>query len=913
MSLAPNSRLGPYVIKNALGTGGMGEVYRASDSRLNRDVALKVLRSDATATADLKLRFEREARAIAALNHPNIVAIFDFGTDTAPQNGSAQYIVSELIEGESLRTVIAGKPLPVRKLIDIAVQVVDGLSAAHAAGIVHRDLKPENIMLAKDGRVKILDFGLAHRKVRPLAGNPEETLVPADDAKQSLTSAGAILGTANYMSPEQAVGKETDYRSDQFSFGLVLHEMASGKQAFARGSSVETMAAIVRDEVPPIEEKLPAPLKWIIDRCLNKEPQQRYDSTRDLYQELRNLREHFSEAFSSSGSMVAVPAKARRGTSRLGAGVALASAGMLGLLLFLLLIRPAGQRIGEYEYTPFASDANGPIWSPDGKAVAYNGEVDGHQQVFLRYLNAPVATQLTHDRTSSFVLGWSSDRTHLLVAQWPDRINMKVSTMAIFGGDLESVLEMPLHDDGAYFGLSPDGKTLAILSRGEDSAFHLSLSSPVGAPLREYLPAPFASTHLFGFPQVAFSPDGRKIFLSRSGDLDRPEMWLLPYPVGSGQPRKIFSALMAGYTPHVAWMPDSRHVVLSINLKLEPDHLWMADTESGALEPLSHGAHIERDPALSPDGKTLIYAEHSKQFDLASISVDDGTVHTLATGGHVEHKPAWAAHQAKLTWVSERSGLPEIWVRNSDGSERPAVTTKDFADGRAGLFENPSLSPEGDRLIYGMIDVDGVGHLWISSLAGGSPARVTNGSREATEYSGDWSPDGKRYVYQQQLHGKSDLMLVRTNGNATPVALKRLSDELFLSAWSPTGEWITFKDENGEALLSPDGRTEKRLGKLDTEALGFSKDGKKLYGIHSVDGHVQLFSVDSATGKVTVIKGLGDEWEPDDDLFPAIRYSMAPDGKSFVYAVSKTRNDLWMLQGFRQPDWTDRLRSAFSR
>jgi serine/threonine protein kinase len=888
----------------------MGEVYRASDSRLNRDVAIKVLRSDTTATADLKLRFEREARAIAALNHPNIVAIFDVA---AEQNGSAPYLVSELVEGESLRMLIAGKPIPVRKLIDIAVQVADGLSAAHAAGIVHRDLKPENIMVAKDGRVKILDFGLAHQKLRPLASNSDETLIPEDETSRHLTSAGAILGTASYMSPEQAVGKEMDYRSDQFSFGLVLHEMASGKQAFVRGSSVETMAAIVRDEVPPIEEKLPAPLKWIIDRCLNKEPQQRYDSTRDLYQELRNLREHFSEAFSNSGSLVAVPAKARPSKSRVVAGVALASAGLLGLLLFLLLMRPPGQKLGNYKYTPLASDASGPVWSPDGKAVAYSGEVDGSIQVFLRYLASPVATQLTHDKASTSVVGWSNDRTHLIVAQWrPGWTSVKFCMIASFGGDLEPLIEVPLHNFGASYGTSADGKTLAVLSRSEDSTFHLWLSSPIGAPLREYLPAPFASSHLFGFPQIAFSPDGQKIFLSRSGDVDRPEMWLLPYPVGSGQPRKVFSKFVAGYTPHLAWMPDSRHAVISMNLNLEPDHLWMADTASETLQPLTHGAHIERDPALSPDGKTLIYAEHTKQFDLASISVEDGFVRMLTTGGHEEHKPAWAAHQPKLTWVSERSGLPEIWVRNSDGSERPVVTTKDFEDVNGGLFENPSLSPEGDRLIYGMVDADGVTKLWISSLAGGAPVRVTNSSRDGIEFTGDWSPDGKQYVFQQQLHGNLDLMLVRTNGNATPVAIRRIPELLFLPAWSPTGEWITFKDENGEGLLSPTTRTEKHLGKLDVEALGFAKDGKKLYGIHRAEGHLQLFSVDPATNKVTVIKELGDEWEPDDDLFPAIRFSLAPDGKSFVYAVSKTWNDLWMLEGFRQPDWTDRLRSALS-
>src|SRR5271165_2290659 len=236
MPLSANSKLGPYEIKSPLGVGGMGEVYRARDSRLNRDVAIKVLRQDSTtgSSPDLRSRFEREARAVAALNHPNIIAVYDFGIDSGQQ-----YIVSELLEGESLRSLLHGKPVPVRKLIDVAVQVADGLATAHAVGVVHRDLKPENIMLAKDGRVKILDFGLA-RQTRatptPRRGTGEEETVAPPANETHFTSEGVVRGTASYMSPEQTLGKEVDHRSDQFSFGLILHEMASGKQAFARSS-----------------------------------------------------------------------------------------------------------------------------------------------------------------------------------------------------------------------------------------------------------------------------------------------------------------------------------------------------------------------------------------------------------------------------------------------------------------------------------------------------------------------------------------------------------------------------------------------------------------------------------------------------------------------------------------------------
>src|SRR5271170_3938391 len=353
MPLTPNSKLGPYEIKSTLGVGGMGEVYRARDSRLNRDVAIKVLRDDGV-SADLRSRFEREARAVAALNHPNVIAVYDFGIEAGQQ-----YIVSELLEGESLRSLLHGRPVPVRKLIEIAAQVADGLAAAHAAGIVHRDLKPENIMLAKDGRVKILDFGLA-RQSRP-TGSPrratgaEETVAPAPETEH-LTSEGAVMGTAAYMSPELALGQETDYRSDQFSFGLILYEMASGKQAFAKPSSVETMAAIVREEPPPMEEKLPPPLRWIIDRCLAKEPDRRYESTRDLYRDLANLRDHFSEAYSSASfpAVASTPGKARSWILPAGSAACIALTAILAYIL-----KPAGQDVASYRYTPIASHASG--------------------------------------------------------------------------------------------------------------------------------------------------------------------------------------------------------------------------------------------------------------------------------------------------------------------------------------------------------------------------------------------------------------------------------------------------------------------------------------------------------------------------------------------------------------------------
>jgi eukaryotic-like serine/threonine-protein kinase len=909
MSLTANFRLGPYEIKSMLGAGGMGEVYRARDSRLNRDVAIKVLRDEGASSPERRSRFEREARAVAALNHPNIVAVYDFGIE-----GDKQFIVSELVEGESLRSLVY-KPLPVRKLVEIAAQVADGLAAAHAARIVHRDLKPENIMVGKDGRVKILDFGLSRQgspaRWAGTGSDPEETFAPDVDATRNLTEEGTVIGTASYMSPEQATGRAVDYRPDQFSLGLVLHGMATGKQTFARSSRVETMAAIVRDEPPGIDQKVPAPLRWIIDRCLQKEPEQRYESTRDLFQDLKNLREHLSESFTSGAfTPVATRTKTRRwGLAALYVGSVL----LVGSMAYVF--RPTAQNLGHYRYTPFASDAYGAVWSPDSKAIAYGGRIDGTDQVFVRSLNSPVAIQLTHEKNDVGLVGWSSDGSHLVVASYdPDRnpldVPAKLSLVATFGGELQHIMDA----ECLSCALSPDGKAFATLRRDKDRSYGVWISDPFGNPLKQYLPSPFTSKNNFGQPQLAFSPNGRKLLLSHSGDVDRPEIWLLPYPSGSGFPRQILRGVASFRAPDFAWLTDSLHIVISLQSgPPSSGHLWIADTESGNLEPLTNGTHLEIEPAVSPDGGSLVYTEHIKRFDIASVSVEDGSVRTLTMTAHEEHKPAWAARQSKLTWVSERSGFPEIWMRNLDGTDRPVVTRQDFPAGTTSAFTNPALSPDGDRLIYGRIDNAGIIELWVSSLAGGSPVRLTNNPPAIGEYGSNWSPDGKDFAYLQTHADKADLMTVKTSGNASPEVLRGNIDWYFLPDWSPTGEWITFHDDEGAELISPNGKNLRSLGKLQTLYLAFSKDGKKLYGIKFDQGTISLFSVDPNTVKTKVIKVLGQEWAPNDDLLPAVRFSFAPDGKTFVYAISKTQDDLWMLQGYRQPGWFSRFSGALVR
>jgi eukaryotic-like serine/threonine-protein kinase len=330
--LERGERLGPYEILGSIGAGGMGHVYKARDTRLNRLVAIK---QSATEFSD---RFEREARAVAALNHPNICQLYDVGP---------AYLVMEFVDGRPLAPVEG-----TRKVLDVAVQIADGMSAAHAAGIVHRDLKPDNIVVTTDGRVKILDFGIA--KTVESADRPQQT-------RTSLTDAGSAIGTAHYMSPEQARGLATiGPQSDQFSFGLILYELVAGRKAFARESSAETLSAIIRDDTPPLPASVPAPLRWIIERLLAKDPAERYDSSRDLYRELKQLRDRLSDTTApltgvTAAGATAAPRSRIRRSLPVFAALVLAGVGAAGLT-WRLAPRgaPGANDLSAYRFTPIS-------------------------------------------------------------------------------------------------------------------------------------------------------------------------------------------------------------------------------------------------------------------------------------------------------------------------------------------------------------------------------------------------------------------------------------------------------------------------------------------------------------------------------------------------------------------------------
>jgi eukaryotic-like serine/threonine-protein kinase len=487
----------------------MGEVYRARDPRLKRDVAIKVL-AHAGADPVRQRRFTDEAQAASALNHPNIVTVYDVGI-----HDGTPFIVSEVVDGVSQRGMLARAPLPIREVLDLGAQMADGLAAAHLAGIVHRDFKPENVMVTRDNRVKILDFGLALVERRDGA--------PTSEVDVTLTVAGMIVGTVPYMSPEQARGATVDYRTDQFSLGLTLYEMATGRRAFSAETAAQILAAILDDEPEPIGKlnaRVPAPVRWLIERCLAKDARQRYDATADLARELRTLRDRLAEFTSSTDVALPVPRRRRQTMFAFAAVVTMAALGVL----VGLASRSGGpeQSFERYRYTPFATDAGyqaSPAWSPDGKTLAYVADVDGVLQVFQKNVGSPTRTQVTHARFDCRDPLWSPDGTRLYyISLARDREGLWSISAA--GGEPELVME-----NVSSASLSPDGKTLAFFRNSETDpqqrllSLRFWLSSPPGSPPVLYTRPPFSERQGFTLATVHFSPDGSKLGVWASGYL----------------------------------------------------------------------------------------------------------------------------------------------------------------------------------------------------------------------------------------------------------------------------------------------------------------------------------------------------------------------------------------------------------
>ena len=469
MTVLAGIQLGPYALVAPIGAGGMGEVWKARDKRLGREVALKILPAALANDPAGRARFETEAKAASALNHPGIVAVFDVGNE----NGIA-YIVTEFIDGETLRQ---SRPEMLRQQIDIAAQIAEALAAAHAAGITHRDLKPENVMITRDGRAKILDFGLA----RQSATGPDDS---------TLTQEGSLLGTLGYMSPEQARGRNADHRSDIFSLGAVLYELFGGRRAFHGESAADTLSAVLKHEPVDLPSEVPAGVRQIIHHCLEKEPDRRFQSAKDLAFALRTL--------SGSGMIAAPPVELsalKLSRSAIWWGIAAGVAAVaVGFAVRAWLFTPSSVDLTSLRFTPVALNVYstaaipGPSWAPDGKSFVYVHDVSGRRQVFLQSLASPTPSQVTDGNLNPQFPLFSADssRVYFLANEPYPR---EVWSISASGGTPDRILPSlggSISMDG--IALSRDGKALVIAKVEDNGKLPMSvwISSPPGARPSKY-------------------------------------------------------------------------------------------------------------------------------------------------------------------------------------------------------------------------------------------------------------------------------------------------------------------------------------------------------------------------------------------------------------------------------------------
>ncbi len=860
----------------------MGEVYRARDSKLGRSVALKILPPDVTADPSRRQRFEFEARAASALNHPGIVAVYETG-----EQGGTAYIVSELVDGEMLRDIIKRGPISPARVADYAAQIADALAAAHAAGIIHRDLKPENIMVTRDGRVKILDFGLAKQAAAPVTDTDVTQLL-------TRTNPGTVMGTAAYMSPEQIKGENVDYRSDIFSLGIVLHECLTGKQPFERTTAVEMMTAILREDPPELPETVPPSLRLIVDHCLEKEPECRFHSARDLAFALRTVTSGGRVSGTQSSIRPPLPIRHR---SR---WIWPAATAVLAVLLLATAIPHFTElepiELADYHLSPFATADEAQTagaWSPDGKSIAYLRKCSGTSQLMVRSFESGAPVQLTFSESPVTALFWSPNSSLIYYATSQDDGELYAISPA--GGKPSRILA-----GVQSAAISPDGKTLALwrtVTQDGKTRGSVWISTPPGARPVEYTPAPFASNFPASDNGIWFSPDGSSILLVTG--YDAAQLWLLPFPANSGQPRRLFANVALGRSPRATWMPDSRHAILAFGpgLPARPA-LWLADLKRERLRRLTAGTAGHGFPSASPDGRRLIFTAVMDDYDLVELPLDGTSPHTLVPNSRNELSPSWSPDGQQIIYSTDRSGAREIWIRNLKAAiDHAAVTAAAFPPGTTIGLADPIFSPDGERFAFVRYSTNEPATIWIAPAVGGEPVRLT---REAM-FAPAWSPDSN------QVAG-----LLRRDGPAMPAIIDvgaDMSSHLIPGApecrtapdWSPTGEWLACGTRHGIALFSPDGSKSRNFEGIHCMALAFSKGGKTVLAAGREHGKSFLRELDIAAGTVREVADYGPAVLISGGRSFDTRLSLRPDGKSLATSVETSKSELWLLEGYPLP------------
>jgi serine/threonine protein kinase len=857
-------RLGKYDILDKLGEGGMGEVYRAKDSSLNRSVAVKILPPDVANDPNRRARFEQEARALGALNHPNIVAVYDTGVE----NGQA-YIVSELVDGESLRAVVDRGRLPLRKLLDLAVQIADALAAAHSVGIVHRDLKPENVMVARDGRVKVLDFGLAKQTVTEGTG---------DTATLALSQPGTVLGTAGYMSPEQVRGAALDHRSDIFSFGCVLYEMMTGRRAFQAASSVETMNAILREEPTEVEGSqitLPPALGTIVRRCLEKQPEQRFQSAADLAFALRSV----SPSTASGAQPVSQVAAPPRGKpwlwpviAALG-GIALFAAG------FFLRDRTLRRNPPQFQRITFRKGlVNNARFTSDGRNVIYSASWDGAPaRVFLATPGNPVARDLDLPDSSLLLDVSSKDEIAFLMGPYqPDGTGV-LSRSAISGGQMRPWLE------GVRSAVwSPDGSTMAVW-RTVDGKNRIEY--PIGKTL-----IPDIGYGIFF--AMRLSPDGTRLALAHYGQGSNVEL-----SVADSSGKLASLGFVAGQTvdivdPLLTWTPDGREIWFrSFDLK-EWGTIYAVDMKGRRRVVTRLPGHATLYD-IAHDGRLLLRTD-TRQLGILGTAPGDTTERDLSCLDESNLNAISYDGRAILATAVGEGGGPRgsVYWRKTDGS--PPVR---LADGRAFAMSADakwvsawsSMDPATRKYVLVPTGAGEERELAIPELKG---MNVTYGwtADNQTVFLHGWDNNRANSFQNYSWNMKSRVL--------RPFGPKGVADDLPMLSpdrqqileVGPDGRWWIYPVSGGE------GRAVEGLSPHDI-VIGWREDNRSLFLAthHDVNTTIPLSTLDIASGKKTEWK----EIHPTRPVDRLLTLKITPDGSAYAYNFLVKMSELYVADGVR--------------
>ncbi|HTY40661.1 MAG TPA: protein kinase [Thermoanaerobaculia bacterium] len=851
----PGDRLGPYEIVGPLGSGGMGEVYRARDPRLKREVAVKVLAESLSEDRNRLKRFEQEARAVSALSHPNIVTVYEIG-----QTESGSYIAMELVEGETLRQMLRPGGLPLRKFLDVAVQMAEGLARAHEAGIVHRDFKPDNVMVTKDGIVKILDFGLAKLTRSPLerGAGPEEGTLPLP------TQPGVLIGTVRYMSPEQAAGSAADYRSDQFAFGTVLYELATGVSAFQRNTTVDSLSAILHDDPEPIaahNPKLPAPVRWIVERCMAKDPKDRYAATRDLAQDLNLLRQHLTEV-SLSGIDLAPRLGKRR--IRAGAVLGLGAAALVALGVALARWRAAPPLELRFQQLTFR---RGGIWSarfaPDGQTIVYGASWDGAPlDLFETRIGSPESRSLGLGRADILSVSRQGDLAVLLghtfglllrdphlglTVRDPRNLFGTLAQVPLAGGAPRELLEGVLFADW-----SPDGKSLAVV---RDAGRTQRLEYPIGTTVYECEP-------WINWPHV--SPDGAWIAFR-----DVATLTVVRPPE---KPRSLDREIN-----ELVWSPSGKEIWYSVFDDTVTQ--LRAITLSGRERLLASlpGDFVLQD--VAPDGRVLV-----------SRVAENSEVYALKAGESRPRNLSWF-DQADVVAVTGngdaivfQEGVTRggIYRRGTDGS--PA---KRLGDGLA-----TDVTPDGGWVLR---DCE------LVPVGPGESRKLPRTDPPACDH---FFADGTRLFAMGNADGRGRQLWVR---NVDGTGLKAATPEgTFRGQMSPDGRYASaLTGGHGYQIFPLDGGAAKDIAGLHPgeEPIQWSSDSRSLFVLGADDAVgldlplARVYRLDPWTGRRELFREIP-------QLDPAAgggvgQIRISADEKTIVYTRYRFPSELFLIEGLR--------------